>query len=247
MEPARPGPVYLRSTTAVSLNERFSQLLMTRLTRPGRPGFRSRRRRAALVQAPPTCQRRRLRVRGSVWTRLGGPLLTRGPTRRRWFWRRPGFWSFRRKYTWSGRCSAPYRRRKAPSEVRGQIQARLAGRGLRPAGGLLDPTGLLLCCFSTGRGIPLSRLGQRRLVETSDLQNQTEGGRGRTLRRGGATVSKGRDFVPKQQLDAELDEYMSLSRSRLDRQLDDYMSMSRRRLDQEMDEYMLMAGQCLED
>lgn len=73
------------------------------------------------------------------------------------------------------------------------------------------------------------------------------GGRGRTLRRGGATASKGRDFVPKQQLDAELDEYMSLSRSRLDRQLDDYMSMSRRRLDQEMDEYMLMAGQCLED
>ncbi|XP_054881417.1 uncharacterized protein LOC129355830 isoform X2 [Poeciliopsis prolifica] len=207
MEPARPGPLYLRSTTAVSLNERFSQLLMTRLTRPGRPGFRSRRRRAALVQAPPTCQRRRLRVRGSVWTRLGGPLLTRGPTRLRWSWRQPGFWSFRRKYTWRGRCNAPYRR----------------------------------------RGNLLSRLGQRRLVETSDLQNQTEGERGPTLRRGGVTASKGRGFVPKQQLDAELDEYMSLSRSSLDRQLDDYMSMSRRRLDQEMDEYMLMAGQCLED
>ncbi|XP_043972588.1 chromatin target of PRMT1 protein-like isoform X3 [Gambusia affinis] len=207
MEPARPGPLYLRSTATVSLNERFSQLLMTRRTRPGRPGFRSRRRRAALVQAPPTCQKRRLRVRGSVWTRLGGPLLTRGLTRRRWSWRQSGFWSFRRKYTWRGRCSAPYRR----------------------------------------RGNQLSRLGQRRLVETSDLQNQTEGGRGPTLRRGGATASKGRGLAPKQQLDAELDEYMSLSRSRLDRQLDDYMSMSRRRLDQEMDEYMLMAGQCLED
>ncbi|XP_014877072.1 uncharacterized protein LOC106939238 [Poecilia latipinna] len=207
MEPARPGPLYLRSTSTVSLNERFSQLLTTRLTRPGRPGSRSRRMRMALVQAPPTCPRRQLRVRGSVWTRLGGPLLTRGLTRRHWSWRQPGFWSFRRKYTWRGRCSAPYRRQ----------------RNL------------------------LSRLGQRHLVEKSDLQNQSEGGRGPTLWRGGATASKGRGFVPKQQLDAELDEYMSLSRSRLDRQLDDYMSMSRRRLDQEMDEYMLMAGQCLED
>lgn len=47
----------------------------------------------------------------------------------------------------------------------------------------------------------------------------------------------------KKQLDAQLDEYMSRSRSRLDAQLDEYMSTSKRRLDAQLDEYMLMAGQ----
>lgn len=72
--------------------------------------------------------------------------------------------------------------------------------------------------------------------------------RGVKLRIGGATISKGRGgsrkVVPtKKQLDAELDDYMSMSRSRLDKQLDDYMSTSRSRLDAELDEYMSMAGQ----
>lgn len=68
------------------------------------------------------------------------------------------------------------------------------------------------------------------------------------LQRGGATASKGQgqskqDVQTKKQLDAQLDEYMSLSKRRLDQQLDDYMSMSRQRLDAELDEYMLMAGE----
>ncbi|CAI5661457.1 unnamed protein product [Oreochromis niloticus] len=89
------------------------------------------------------------------------------------------------------------------------------------------------------------RLGRR-----SQLRPLTSGQRwcGVKLRIGGATASKGRDSsrkaVPtKKQLDAELDDYMSMSRSRLDKQLDDYMSMSRSRLDAELDEYMSMAGQ----
>ncbi|MEQ2176833.1 hypothetical protein GOODEAATRI_032216, partial [Goodea atripinnis] len=92
-------------------------------------------------------------------------------------------------------------------------------------------------------------LGQSRLVRTAKPQTQTAGGQrlSQTLQRGGATSLKGRGFPTRKQLDAQLDEYMSLSRSRLDKQLEDYMSMSRRRLDEELDEYMMMAGQSLED
>lgn len=52
-----------------------------------------------------------------------------------------------------------------------------------------------------------------------------------------------KDVPTKKQLDAQLDEYMSLSKSRLDEQLDDYMSMSKSRLDAQLDEYMSMVGQ----
>lgn len=67
------------------------------------------------------------------------------------------------------------------------------------------------------------------------------------LQKGGVTSSKGRDLkkagVPtRKQLDAQLDDYMSVSKSRLDRELDEYMSLSRRRLDAQLDDYMSAAG-----
>lgn len=62
------------------------------------------------------------------------------------------------------------------------------------------------------------------------------------LQKGGVTSSKA--GVPtRKQLDAQLDEYMSMSRSRLDRELDEYMSLSKRRLDAQLDDYMSTAGQ----
>ncbi|XP_035991522.1 uncharacterized protein LOC118562728 isoform X2 [Fundulus heteroclitus] len=216
MDAPELGSLYLRSSSTVSLNERFSQVLRNQLTRPDGPIVMSRgtlplqpgsRRRRGLLP-----QRMKLRLgsrrRRSIWTRLGGPLLSRHRCRF------PGFWSFRRKYSWRARSSAPYRRR-----------------------------GNLHLC-----------LGRCRLVRTGNPQTPTAGARrwSHTAPRGGATSVKGRGFlssvVPtKQQLDAQLDEYMSLSRRRLDQQLEDYMSMSRRRLDEELDEYMLRAGQSLED
>ncbi|XP_047216670.1 uncharacterized protein LOC124865540 [Girardinichthys multiradiatus] len=214
MDPSQPGPLYLRSTSTVSLNERFSQVLQSQLTRPNKPIIRtsepvslhprSRLKRVVL----PLSQRMKLRPRKrrrSVWTRLGGLQLTRHLS----YCSLPGFWSFRNKYTLRARRSATYRRR-----------------------GKLDGC-----------------LGQSRLVRTAKLQTQTAGGQrlSQTLQRGGATSLKGRWFPTRKQLDAQLDEYMSLSRSRLDKQLEDYMSMSRRRLDEELDEYMMMAGQSLED
>lgn len=70
--------------------------------------------------------------------------------------------------------------------------------------------------------------------------------------RGGAIPVRGRVFwknqtPTKKQLDAQLDQYMSLSRSRLDQELEDYMSLSRSRLDAQLEEYMLMAGQSQTD
>lgn len=49
--------------------------------------------------------------------------------------------------------------------------------------------------------------------------------------------------LSRRQLDAQLDDYMSTTKSRLDKDLDDYMSLSKSRLDAELDEYMSLAGQ----
>ncbi|XP_042345628.1 uncharacterized protein LOC121945493 isoform X2 [Plectropomus leopardus] len=97
-----------------------------------------------------------------------------------------------------------------------------------------------------GRANLHSRLGQRRLLGTRNIWKLTAGQT--HLQRGGATSVSGRSWskanVPtKKKLDAELDKYMSTSRSRLDKQLDEYMSKSKSRLDAQLDEYMSMAGQ----
>ncbi|XP_030606054.1 uncharacterized protein LOC115794600 [Archocentrus centrarchus] len=103
---------------------------------------------------------------------------------------------------------------------------------------------------STCRRSLRSRLGHLRFLRPASVGTQASGRRWRrlTLKKGGATALKRpgtrrKKVAMKKQLDAELDEYMSLSRHRLDKQLDDYMSMSRSRLDAELDEYMSMAGQ----
>ncbi|XP_068586083.1 chromatin target of PRMT1 protein-like isoform X2 [Cebidichthys violaceus] len=202
MDPPQPGGFYLRSTSTVSLNERFSQVLVDQLIRSrirtldpvlqqrmrcGPPQvvlLMERERSSPLhlqTRYPSVAVTQRF-TRRSVWTRLGGQQETRLLSTSR----PPGFWSFMSKYRWT--TSFTCRRR-------GNLQ---------------------------------SRLGQRRLLRTRNIQKQT----GRThLRRGGATVSRRRGLskgrVPtKQQLDAQLDEYMSTSRSRLDAQLDEYMSMA---------------------
>ncbi|XP_019719254.1 chromatin target of PRMT1b isoform X2 [Hippocampus comes] len=49
----------------------------------------------------------------------------------------------------------------------------------------------------------------------------------------------------KEQLDTQLNNYMSKSKKRLDAQLDDYMAKSKKRLDADLDEYMAQARQPL--
>ncbi|XP_035527350.1 chromatin target of PRMT1 protein-like [Morone saxatilis] len=226
MDSSQPEQFYLRSTSALSLNERFSQVLMDPLTCSRMvtfdPVLLQQRRKMCdaasvvllvkretswlpgLQTANPSVRvgqrRRRRRRKRSVWTRLGWRRATQRPR---------GFWSFRNKYKWRAGFTSTGRRR--------------------------------------GK---LCSLGQRGVLMKRNIQKVTAG---RTqlslhLQRGGATASRGRgqskvNVPTRKQLDAQLDEYMSMSKSRLDKQLDDYMSMSKSRLDAQLDEYMSMAGQ----
>ncbi|XP_071324815.1 uncharacterized protein [Trachinotus anak] len=215
-------PLLLRSTSAVSLHERFSQVLVDQVTRSRMVAFDSILPLQRRVSAPPSVvllvkepssllglqapdmshTGKRRRRRRSVWERLGWQQVTR-----RLSTSRPrGFWSFTNKYRWRARVTSTRRR----------------------------------------RGHLWSRLGQRRLLTRTNIQKLTAGPHlSLNLPRGGATAwRRGKGDLPtKRQLDAQLDEYMSLSKSRLDKQLDDYMSMSRSRLDAQLDEYMSMAGE----
>ncbi|KAF1371437.1 hypothetical protein PFLUV_G00278340 [Perca fluviatilis] len=148
MDPSKPEPepasFYLRSTSTLSLHERFSQVLVEQLNRSQKVTFDPEKvtfdpekvtfdpekvtsdpvllqqrgggnpKRAVMwrkklprnLPGPVLAQtqgpvlglrrRRRRRRRRAVWTRLGGPLLTRRlPTGRL-----RGFWSFTNKYRW---------------------------------------------------------------------------------------------------------------------------------------------------
>ncbi|XP_067456324.1 chromatin target of PRMT1 protein-like [Thunnus thynnus] len=219
MDSSKPDSCFLRSTSAVSLNERFSQVL-DQLTRSRTVTFDPLQLQQRRASAPPpvvllvkreppsslALQVKQRLARRSVWTRLGWRRATR---RLAASGARRGFWSFRNKYRWRAALSSAHRR----------------------------------------QGHLWRRLGQRRRPERRDVQTPTAGRQLHLdLRRGGAAASRGRglsgaEAPTRKQLDAQLDEYMSTSRSRLDKQLEDYMSLSRSRLDAELDEYMSMAGQ----
>ncbi|KAM7382766.1 hypothetical protein PAMP_002483 [Pampus punctatissimus] len=209
--------LFLRSTSTVSLNERFSQVLVNQLTQsrmvtfdplqlkrvsdppPGVFLVKQELPSSLALRALDSVPVKQRLKRRSVWSRLGRQQLTRCHR---------GFWSFRNKYRRRAGLSSTYMRRR-------NLRSRLGRRHLWKRTNILKPT---------GRQLHLN------------------------LQRGRATTSRGcglsREKVPtKKQLDAQLDAYMSMSRSRLDEQLDDYMSMSRSRLDAELDEYMSMAGQ----
>ncbi|XP_054476929.1 uncharacterized protein LOC129109037 isoform X1 [Anoplopoma fimbria] len=197
MESSNTGPCVPRGSSSVSLNERFSQVLVDQLTRSRLRTFDPillqqrkgcvllmRRERSSLLhiqsRSSSVAVQQRCRRR-SVWTRLGWQRLLSTS-------RPPGFWSFMNKYRWRSSFTSTCRR----------------------------------------RGNLHRRLGQPRLLRTRNIQKL----RGRThLQRGRATALRRRGLskeqVPtKEQLDAQLDDYMSMSRSRLDKQLDEYMSMA---------------------
>ncbi|XP_070767824.1 chromatin target of PRMT1 protein-like [Enoplosus armatus] len=228
MDSSTADSFFLRSTSAVSLNERFSKVLVDQLTQARMvtfdPNLLQQRRACGTLPVVLLVKRetssllnlqtrdwsvrakqRLRRRRSSVWTRLGWQQVTRRLSASR----ARGFWSFRNKFRWRARFTSAYRR----GDLRG-------------------------------------RLSQRRLLMRRNIQRMTAGQTQLSLhlQRGGVTTSRGRgpskDNIPtKKQLDAQLDEYMSLSKSRLDKQLDDYMSMSKSHLDAQLDEYMSMAGQ----
>nr|XP_057908718.1 uncharacterized protein LOC131105040 [Doryrhamphus excisus] len=93
-------------------------------------------------------------------------------------------------------------------------------------------------------GSKLTRqLGQRcRLLKTKSFPKPSQEPEHLPQKRGGFTRGCGMKVLTKKELDAQLDEYMSKSKSRLDAQLDEYMSKSKSRLDADLDEYMALAG-----
>ncbi|XP_074540144.1 uncharacterized protein LOC141801119 isoform X2 [Halichoeres trimaculatus] len=235
---------FLRSTTAVSLNERFSQVLADQETQPRTVTFNpimlqerggndalqlvllmKRQQQKPLLlksRVSPLRMRQCVRKRRSVWTRLGWRSTTR-----RFLARRPGgFWSFRNKYkqkTWltsSNRSTGDLRCRLGKSRHMMKRSAQ------KPTPNKSEPGASL---------------------HTSAMTCQTQ--LGAHLQKGGASTLRKLGWNRKgvkptrKQLDAELDKYMSLSKRRLDQQLDEYMSKSKSRLDAQLDEYMSMAGQ----
>lgn len=215
-------PFFLRSTTSVSLNERFSQVQSDQWTQPDtltldptvlqeRDGddalqlfllLKRELTRPLQSQVSTLKMSRCVRKRRSVWTRLG--------------WRSTphkhgGFWSFRNKYKPKAWLTSTCRSREGFGRLQGKSRFRM----------------------------------KRNVQKRTPGQTQ----HGAHLQRGGASALRkpGRnahgDAPTKKQLDAELDQYMSRSKRRLDQQLDEYMSKSKSRLDQQLDEYMSMAGQ----
>ncbi|XP_053744156.1 uncharacterized protein LOC128772102 isoform X2 [Synchiropus splendidus] len=228
----------LRRTTTVSLHERFTQVLQNQLNVGG--GRRPRLHRA----------RSHLKRTG-LWTRLGWLKVTQ---------RLCGFWSFKNKYGWRAR----FNRRGV--HTRGQHRF-LKTRNLKPqtAGpaGHGWQVGSRTFLSAAGRSDREAGLGPRRVMMTGPMlslapapaQSEPElfGLHGSLTpswsvpgpQSGGASASRAwirwKSPVPtKSQLDAELDDYMSMMPARLDAELDEYMSMMPARLDAELDEYMSM-------
>ncbi|XP_054869436.1 uncharacterized protein LOC129349629 [Amphiprion ocellaris] len=197
MDSSQPDCLLLTGTSKISLNERFSQVLLEQLTRsrmgPCDPVHRR-------VSGPPLVLlgnndpsslphlqletdgsqtvKRHLR-RQSIWTRLGGQQVAH----RFSTFTAPGFWSFRNKYRWMSRVCSRCKRRG-----------------------------------NLNRGV-----GRRRLLKTAEVHKLTATGRTQTSLQ---LRTNKKDVPTRQQLDAQLDEYMSMSRRRLDNQLDEYMCMA---------------------
>ncbi|XP_020481423.2 chromatin target of PRMT1 protein-like isoform X1 [Labrus bergylta] len=217
MDSSRQQSFFLRSTTAVSLHERFSQVLTDQLTQSmtvtldpimlQQMGGGGPQVLLLLKSGQPTPLHLQAGVssvtRRSVWTRLGWQ-----PVTRRLSIRRPrGFWSFRNKYRWRARFT---------SRSGEDLRSRLGQRRLQR-----------------------KRNFQKLTAAPTQLSMYLHGGGAKNHRGQGWN----RGTIPtRKQLDTELDDYMSLSKRRLDQELDRYMSMTKSRLDAQLDEYMAMAG-----
>ncbi|KAM8870174.1 chromatin target of PRMT1b [Spinachia spinachia] len=190
-----------RSTSTVSLDERFSQVLVDQrsLSRSATPD-------PVMLQQQEWCPppqvvllvekerswplRLRRSRRRSVWTRLGWQQCRSRP---------PGFWSFVNKYRWRTSSASTCRRPGKLWERRlvrtTKIHKRIGPTHL-PRGGVISSGRR---CMSKGR----IQTKQQLDAQLDEYMSMT-----------------------KSRLDAQLDEYMSMTKSRLDAQLDEYMSMT---------------------
>ncbi|XP_037310896.1 uncharacterized protein LOC119198118 [Pungitius pungitius] len=202
---SKASSFFPRSTSTVSLDERFSQVLVDQRSLSRGVTFDP-----AMLQQQEGCVSPRVVLlveterswplclprsrRSSVWTRLGWRQSTSRP---------PGFWSFMNKYRWTrssastcrrpGNLHRPLGKRRL---VRMKKVSKMIGRTHLQRGGVT----------SSGRRC----VGKGRIPTKRQLDAQLDEYMAKT----------------KSRLDAQLDEYMSMTKSRLDAQLDEYMSMT---------------------
>ncbi|KAM3614797.1 uncharacterized protein V6R79_019127 [Siganus canaliculatus] len=196
-----------------------------------------------------------LKGRGSVWTRLGWRPPARRPSASRPRASRPRGPRPTGPRPTGFRPTGPRSTGSRPraSRPRGPRSTGSRSTGPRPRGfwsfrskyswGVSTYRRRANLCYQLNRGHLLKR---RTLWNLSAGTTQL----GVQQQRGGASASRGRGLdqraVPtRRQLDAQLEDYMSLLRRRLDRELEDYMSLSRTRLDAQLDQYMSLAGETL--
>ncbi|XP_056262023.1 chromatin target of PRMT1 protein-like isoform X1 [Pseudoliparis swirei] len=206
MDSSAPCSVYPRSSTTLTLHQRFSQVQEDQLT--GSRTFDPVPLQQPKGRGPPQVfllmkreRPSRLHPQVSPWRPVRGPCP-------------PGEFT-----SWSVPVQTRYLSLGAgPRCRRRSVWTRLGGP-LRPPG-FWSFVNKYRTRTSRGPENLHRRLGQRR--KKRNIRKH----KGRThLQRGGASASRGRGFS-KEQLDAQLEDYMSRSKSRLDAQLDEYMSMA---------------------
>lgn len=241
----KPEPPYLENKTTQSLHDRFSEVLMEQLTQR-KVLFKGRQRSMVLHlrNIPRAKSWSRIQAQGaapkaSVWTRIG--------------WKSPwrqGVWNFRNKYRRRVHFSPAPSTQFSPAHNSRFLLVPRSCLSLTPQrtglGGVMRKRRLLGQMPQPFKGAALSLNAVLKKRRSQGALPRLFKAKSMCSRLGVASAVQRRALKKapptKKQLDLELDQYMSKSRSRLDQQLDDYMSRSRSRLDKELDEYMAMAG-----
>lgn len=241
--------VLVKSTTKVSLNERFTNMLKNK--QPAVVNVRStmqqqntasarNRRLAQQMENRPTVQAalqnkptKSLKQRLGIQARLGRPMgtATRGGV---------GFQGFARagaqgvmRGTLRGRGRGTFFR--GTMSFRGMARGRggpmrfAVRRGMRQRGGQMNRIGVLVSRGSHGviRGRGFQGRGggfQGRGRGGTFIRRGAFGGRGRGMR--GRGQGAGRPALTREQLDNQLDDYMSKTKGHLDAELDAYMAQA---------------------
>ncbi|XP_036822351.1 chromatin target of PRMT1 protein-like isoform X2 [Oncorhynchus mykiss] len=222
--------IVLKSTSTVSLNDRFTTMLNNKQLEPVavRVNMQQqqvasvRNRRLALqmenrtsVQAAlqPKSLKQRL-GKGDVLARLGRPMgtLMRGATRSQGFAVRGLRGMHRGGFGVCGNNRRGFFRGVNQMRAQGGVTKLRFRQGLRLQGGQLNDAGVLVTCGAR------NELGPRGRGRGAGL-----GLRGRGWFRG---MGKPEKIPTKEELDNQLDNYMSMTKSHLDAELDSYMAMA---------------------
>nr|XP_029501590.1 chromatin target of PRMT1 protein-like isoform X2 [Oncorhynchus nerka] len=218
--------IVLKSTSTISLNDRFTTMLNNKQLEPVAVPVNMqqqqvasvRNRRLALQMENRTSVQAALQPKrlgkADVLARLGRPMgtLMRGATRSQGFAVRGLRGMHRGGFGVCGNNRRGFFRGVNPMRARGGVTKLRFRQGLRLQGGQLNDAGVLVSCGAR------NELGLRGRGRGAGL-----GLRGRGWFRG---MGKPEKIPTKEELDNQLDNYMSMTKSHLDAELDSYMAMA---------------------